>query len=69
MTIMELVPVEAEIDDDEVHITCCEDYTLALCGGRLYGAFENGVESSTCAVCIDLSHLECCPVAGRESCE
>lgn len=49
-----------------VHITCCADDDLGLCGDRLTGVFEpdDYTGHDRCVVCADLNRFDCCPVFG-----
>jgi len=49
----------ADGDDDLMHITCCDDDDLALCGRPVPGEeWGDGTEETTCPVCCVLDGLD-----------
>lgn len=58
---------DRDIDDELVHISCCVDDHVALCGTRVEIHVGADLVGLDCIVCGDLAYADHCPL-GRPHC-
>jgi hypothetical protein len=55
------IDTSTETEFDEVHVHCCLDPNILLCGFEGDGEFVSPSEPATCVVCADLDGTDFCP--------